>query len=220
VAVGDHVEYTLTLSDGTIQPYEMTSEKDVYKIDDAKAYLEKMFPDVPEDANIEVSWNESFPKQLEISSKYHLIFTEISPRLQMIFGCYHMSPSSIKTSPPATEGAPEKLLFQSIPILNIGHVLYLMSNVQNVIGVSQFQYENHDGFDTKLSIAFKYADFIYPGIPVVSRHPGYWISCRTEDLANVEFTLTDFMFHPVKIANPIHLSIEVEYINNPLVPFP
>jgi hypothetical protein len=68
----------------------------------------------------------------------------------------------------------------------------------------------------KLSIAYKYGELIIPTCPMVSKKPGFWITCRGEDLSRVEFQLVDWKFSPVKILNPIHISIELEFMNNPL----
>jgi hypothetical protein len=96
-------------------------------------------------------------------------------------------------------------------MLCFGNVLYLISNNNNVVGVN----DSTSG-EYKLSIAYKYGELIIPTCPMVSKKPGYWITCRGEDLSKVEFQLVDWQFNPVKILNPIHISIELEFINTPL----
>jgi hypothetical protein len=95
--------------------------------------------------------------------------------------------------------------FPSAPLSCLGNIMYLISKHVNVLGA------NDNDSDLKLSIAYKYGDILHPGVPVISRREGYWIYCLPEDLADVEFQLVDFQFHPIIIKNPIHLSIQVEF---------
>jgi hypothetical protein len=90
-------------------------------------------------------------------------------------------------------------------------VLYLVSSNSSIIGVN----DSSSG-EYKLSIAYKDAELMFPTAPMVSKRPWYLITCRAEDLSRVEFQLVDLEFVPAEILNLIHISIELEFINNPL----
>jgi hypothetical protein len=96
-------------------------------------------------------------------------------------------------------------------MLCFGNVFYLILNNNNVVVVN----DSTNG-EYRLSIAYKYGELIISTIPMVSKKPGYWVTCRSEDLSKVEFQLVDWQFRKVKILNPVHISIELEFINSPL----
>jgi hypothetical protein len=133
----------------------------------------------------------------------------MKPRVQMLLGLYDIAPTKLVCQ---TYDATHKVIqFPNAPMLCFGNVLYLISNNNNVVGVN----DSTNG-EYRLSIAYKYGELIIPTCPMVSKKPGYWITCRAEDLAKVEFQLVDWQFRKVKILNPVHVSIELEFINSPL----
>jgi hypothetical protein len=133
----------------------------------------------------------------------------MSNRVRMLLGLYDKDPTTlISQSISQTEYAID---FPSAPMLWLGNVLYLISSNSRIVGVN----DSKNG-EYKLSIAYKYGEIMVPGCPMVSKKPGYWITCRSEDLSNVEFQLVDWQFNPIKILNPVHVSIELEFFNNPL----
>jgi hypothetical protein len=133
----------------------------------------------------------------------------MSEKVKMLPGLYDVdSTAPVSQTYDATHKA---LTFTNAPMLCFGNVLYLISSNSSVIGVN----DSANG-EYKLSIAYKYGELIIPTCPMVSKKRGFWITCRGEDLSRVEFQLVDWKFNPVKILNPIHISIELEFINNPL----
>jgi hypothetical protein len=79
-------------------------------------------------------------------------------------------------------------------MLCFGNVLYLISSNSSVIGVN----DSAKG-EYKLSIAYKYGELIIPTCSMVSKKPGFFITCRDEDLSRVEFQFVDWKFNAVKI---------------------
>jgi hypothetical protein len=130
-------------------------------------------------------------------------------RVQRLLGLYDVDPTTLSSK--QSDATHHIMDFPCAPMLCFGNVLYLVSSNSSIIGVN----DSTSG-EYKLSIAYKYAELIIPACPMVSKRPGYWITCRSEDLSRVEFQLVDWEFFPVKILNPIHISIELEFINNPL----
>jgi hypothetical protein len=54
----------------------------------------------------------------------------------------------------------------SHPIINFGNVLYIKSTLPDIVGL------NVSGEETQQNVAYKSIEFIYPGLPIVSRLEG------------------------------------------------
>jgi hypothetical protein len=91
----------------------------------------------------------------------------------------------------------------SYPIINFGNVLYIKSTLPDIVGL------NVSGEETQQNVAYKSIEFIYPGLPIVSRLEGKWVSIKSEHLNHVTFQLCDFMLTPIICRSPIFLTIEV-----------
>jgi hypothetical protein len=145
-----------------------------------------------------------------VDQTYQIKLKPMSSRVGILLGYYDADLETLDSSliDPTHVGFD----FPAAPMMCFGNVLYLVSNTSSsVIGV------NHSkNGEYKLAVAYKYSDILVSTCPMVSKIPGYWNSCRAEDLSRVEFQLTDWKFNPIKILNPIHISIELEFINSPL----
>jgi hypothetical protein len=92
--------------------------------------------------------------------------------MELVLGAYNMSEKQlhgIQLDPLVDKWTIDML---SPPITSLGHVLYLESNISNVVGVNKYLHPVVDSetkieypqkSEYKTSVAFKYVDFIYPG---------------------------------------------------------
>jgi hypothetical protein len=199
-------------------PHKVTVIDAVTKMKDGVKYLNALVATYSEldKYGLLFTWeNDNTNIRFEMNTNFY--FNHIDHRFEFFFGSYNDSSDILATVP---IGDKFVWTFKSTPLNGFGDILFILSNKANVIGVNKYVPPQIVGIPSdsefKLSVAYKYADFIHPGCPCTSRKPGYWVHCRAEDLANVEFTLVDFMFERVLITNPILLSLEVEFINNPL----
>jgi hypothetical protein len=166
--------------------------------------LNKLLENSPQDFNLKFTKNQTWT--FSLSCNFEFKITEVSHRVSLLLGLYHCEITSQKPlEAVCQQNETYRIEFPSVPLVCFGNIMYLMSKHVNAVGA------NDSETDLKLSIAYKYGDFLYPAIPCVSRREGYWIYCLPEDLGDVEFQLADFQFHPIIIKNPIHLSIQVEF---------
>ena len=73
---------------------------------------------------------------------------------------------------------------------------------------------NKDGNEESLSIAYKTNEILYPGFPVMCKIPSQWSIINSSQLNQLEFTLVDFQFKPVKLHSPLYITIELNNPNN------
>ena len=92
----------------------------------------------------------------------------------------------------------------SIPYRNFGNVLYLMARTDMICSVN-----NKEGNEESLSIAYKTNEILYPGFPVMCKIPSQWSIINASQLNQLEFTLVDFQFHPVKLHSPLYITLEL-----------
>jgi hypothetical protein len=159
-----------------------------------------------------------------LQSKVDFVIGYISKNVERLLGCYD---SNWLEKQAYIITHVNFVTFDSIPLECLGNILYLVSKNVNLVGVNikppdiveadLKPYQQRQVQETKMSLAYKYGEVLVAGCPCISKKPGYWINCRLEDLSDVEFQLVDWKFNPVKILNPIHISIEMEFSNNPLI---
>jgi hypothetical protein len=183
--------------------YKSSGNTSTIYFDDCSNYekLQTIMTEKFTDTPVSIKMNPSLTFSLFCAEEFKIL--EVSHRAALLLGLYHCKFRKLKSV--SDENGIYEMILPSAPLTCLGNILYLTSKHANAIGANDFN------SDLKLSIAYKYGDILYPSIPCVSRREGYWIYCLSEDLADVEFQLVDFQFHPIIIKNPIHLSIQVEF---------
>ena len=97
-----------------------------------------------------------------------------------------------------------ELTLPSIPYRNYGNVLYLTARTDMICSVN-----NKEGNEESLSIAYKTNEILYPGYPVMCKIPSQWSIINSSQFNQLEFTLVDFQFQPVKLHSPLYITIEL-----------
>ena len=143
-------------------------------------------------------WNISFNDRgvLQIEGPEEFNIVDASHNIKILLGLYHttlpiQSHSKIITMP-------------SVPYRSYGNVLYLTARTDMICSVN-----DKDGKEESLSIAYKTNEILYPGFPVMCKIPSQWSIINSSQLNQLEFTLVDFQFHPVKLHSPLYITLEL-----------
>jgi hypothetical protein len=127
--------------------------------------------------------------------------SEMSHRARLCFGFYHA-----KFPIESVNGC---IKSPSIPFYNYSNVLYLMSNVGKLVGTNIV-------FDERRQIAYKSIEFMRLELPLICDKRGDWIKISANNFTHLEFVLCDFMFEPIIIHAPIHITLEIMYKDSPI----
>jgi len=141
------------------------------------------------------------PKQFTILDATH--------NVKLLLGLYH-SKLPILSSRPKIINEDQtqcELTMPSVPYRSYGNVLYLTARTDMICSVN-----NNDGNEESLSIAYKTNEILYPGFPVMCKIPSQWSIINSSQLNQLEFTLVDFQFNPVKLHSPLYITIELQSI--------
>ena len=131
---------------------------------------------------------------LTIKADKEFEIVNASHNVRMILGLYH-STFPIKS-------IDKKINCNSIPYMSFGNVLYLTCRTDMICSVN-----SNNGNEETLSIAYKTNEILYPGFPVNCKIPGKWSVIHSSQLNQLEFTLVDFQFIPVKLHSPLYITI-------------
>ena len=147
---------------------------------------------------------------LVLSYPYQFTIADASHNVKMLLGLYH---SELPISSPRPKIIEEELTncdltMPSVPYRSYGNVLYLTARTDMICSVN-----NKDGNEESLSIAYKTNEILYPGFPVMCKIPSQWSIINSSQLNQLEFTLVDFQFQPVKLHSPLYITIELSYPN-------
>ena len=121
---------------------------------------------------------------------------DASHNVKLLLGLYH------STFPIHSSNA--KIIMPSVPYRSYGNVLYLTARTDMICSVN-----NKEGNEESLSIAYKTNEILYPGFPVMCKIPSQWSIINSSQLNQLEFTLVDFQFHPVKLHSPLYITLEL-----------
>ena len=184
--------------------FSITTNEDYITINDTKI----MFPDkgkydLIHDLNqLLTGYTVSFNDKglIVISSDNAFTINDASHNVKMLLGLYH------STLPIHSEAKiiAHEITMPSIPYLSFGNVLYLTARTDMVCSVN-----NKEGKEESLSIAYKTNEILYPGFPVMCKIPNQWSFINSNQLNQLEFTLVDFQFHPVKLHSPLYITLEL-----------
>ena len=139
--------------------------------------------------------------QLVLTGSQEFSIINASHNVKLLLGLYHC------TLPIASNT--KILTMPSIPYRSYGNVLYLTARTDMICSVN-----NKDGDEESLSIAYKTNEILYPGFPVMCKIPNQWSIINSSQLNQLEFTLVDFQFKPVKLHSPLYITLELNYSNN------
>ena len=152
-----------------------------------------------------------------ISSDNEFTINDASHNVKMLLGLYHstlpITAAQDKNNDDEGDNNEEsdhyQITMSSIPYLSYGNVLYLTARTDMVCSVN-----NKEGKEESLSIAYKTNEILYPGFPVMCKIPNQWSFINSNQLNQLEFTLVDFQFHPVKLHSPLYITLELNSSNN------
>ena len=140
---------------------------------------------------------------LEITGPDEFSIVEASHNVKLLLGLYH-SELPIRSSRPkiTSQDVSECVLTSpSIPYCSYGNILYLTARTDMICSVN-----NKEGKEESLSIAYKTNEILHPGFPVMCKIPSQWSIINSSQLNQLEFTLVDFQFHPVKLHSPLYIT--------------
>ena len=156
-----------------------------------------------------ISMNDRGLLVMIYSNQFSII--DASHNVKLLLGLYHSNLPLVSSRPKIIENqnlSPCELIMPSIPYRNYGNVLYLTTRTDMICSVN-----NKDGNEESLSIAYKTNEILYPGFPVMCKIPSQWSLINSSQLNQLEFTLVDFQFQPIKLHSPLYITLEI----NPVV---
>ena len=132
---------------------------------------------------------------------------DASHNVKLLLGLYHSELPINSSRPKISESeTPCELIMPSVPYRSYGNVLYLTARTDMICSVN-----NQNGEEESLSIAYKTNEILYPGFPVMCKIPSQWSIINSSQLNQLEFTLVDFQFQPVKLHSPLYITLELNY---------
>lgn len=204
-----------------IANFSITTSDDYLVIECQNQTVTIMFPDKGR-YNIKVDLKNLFTENnidsydFDINDRGQLVITnansfsikDASHNVKMLLGLYHATLPINSSRPKITQsGTKAELIMPSIPYASYGNVLYLTARTDMICSVN-----NNEGNEESLSIAYKTNEILYPGFPVMCKIPNQWSIINSSQLNQLEFTLVDFQFHPVKLHSPLYITLELNHV--------
>ena len=205
-----------------IANFSITTNDDYLIIESGNQTYNIIFPDKGNYYNIVYDLNQLFAAyeiegynfntndrgQLILEGPQEFSIINASHNVKLLLGLYHTT-LPINSNPKINSETQHMITMPSIPYKSYGNVLYLTARTDMICSVN-----NKDGNEESLSIAYKTNEILYPGFPVMCKIPNQWSIINTSQLNQLEFTLVDFQFNPVKLHSPLYITLELNYSNN------
>ena len=209
--INDSILYRIN-SISFIASFSITTEEDYLLfasqgIDHTIHFKDKGRYDLPYDLSIDgftITMNDK--GCLIFSASEDFIIKDATHNVKLLLGLYH---SNLPIQAKAKITGEYEIEMPSIPYRSYGNVLYLMARTDMICSVN-----NKEGKEESLSIAYKTNEILYPGFPVICKIPSQWSIIHSSQLNQLEFTLVDFQFQPVKLHSPLYITLEINSSNN------
>ena len=140
--------------------------------------------------NFNISMNDR--GLLVITAPDEFQIKDASHNVKLLLGLYHSELPINSSRPKISESETHcELIMPSVPYRSYGNVLYLTARTD--------------------VICYKTNEILYPGFPVMCKIPSQWSIINSSQLNQLEFTLVDFQFQPVKLHSPLYITLELNY---------